>query len=162
MQLAFIRHVTHRNQHFFLVVPQSGNTPLILAARNGHVRAVALLAERGRANVNASGQGGQTALHHAARNDHIDALKYLLDEAKASADVEDDSGTTALGLAARAGNLKCLEMLAGKGASLDHVNHVSCMHHEAGAEAEDKLNSNAGFYIANVAFSSLLLLLDYN
>ena len=101
---------------------ESGNTALILAARNGHLRCVATLVEKGKAAVNLAGFGGLTALAHACKNDHLEVVAYLLDHAKAAVNTEDDGGNTPVLLCARMGNLKCLELLAAKGASLTHQN----------------------------------------
>lgn len=105
---------------------ESGNTPLILAARNGQLKAVQMLIEKGKANVNLAGFGGLTALHHACKNDHIDVVHYLIETAHANVNVEDDAGNTPIALCARMGNLKCLESVLAGGASLDHPNKRGC------------------------------------
>lgn len=101
---------------------ESGNSALILAARNGQLPAVQTLIERGKANPNLPGFGGLTALHHACKNDHLEVVTYLVDHAKANVNVEDEAGNTPVALAARMGNLKCLEAIATKGANLDQPN----------------------------------------
>ena len=56
----------------------NGQTPLMAAARNGHIGAVRLLLEAG-ADVNAANAKGQTALMGAAQSGHIEAVRLLLD-----------------------------------------------------------------------------------
>lgn len=68
-----------------LYSPQDGLTPLHCAARNGHVRTVALLLER-RAAVTARTSRGLTALHLAVQGDHIDAAKLLMQIGQAPVD----------------------------------------------------------------------------
>lgn len=106
--------------------PESGNTALILSSKSGGVKVVQLLIGRGRANVNLQGYAGLTPLHHACKNDHTEVARVLLEDAKANTEVEDDAGNTATSYAARQGNLKCLELLASRGANLDHPNRRLC------------------------------------
>ena len=61
----------------------NGQTPLMAAARNGHIEALRLLLEAG-ADVGAANAKGQTALMSAAQNGHLEAVRLLL-EAGASA-----------------------------------------------------------------------------
>src|SRR5262249_15747214 len=63
-----------------------GQTPLIIAADNGHAALVAFLLSKG-ASVNAAGNTGFTALIAAASGGHLDALKQLI-AAKASVNAE--------------------------------------------------------------------------
>lgn len=101
--------------------PESGNTPLILASRNGCLKAAELLLDKGGAQVNLAGFGGLTALHHAALNDRLGVLEALL-ERRAHVNAEDDAGNTPALLAARMGSLRCLEALADKGANVELAN----------------------------------------
>jgi ankyrin repeat protein len=104
------------------VEPASGNTPLILAALNGHVTVAEVLINQGKADANAQGAGGMTALQHAARNDAQEVVRYLLDDVKVGTETEDAAGNTAANDCARMGCLKVLEMLGDAGANLDHPN----------------------------------------
>jgi ankyrin repeat protein len=101
---------------------ESGNTALILACRNGHAKCVQLLLDKGKANVNLAGFAGLTALHHACLQDQEGALALLLERGHAHVNVEDDAGNTPVSLAARMGNLRCLELVAARGAHIDHPN----------------------------------------
>lgn len=100
----------------------SGNTPIILACKHGHMDCAKLLIEKGGVDVNGKGFKGMTSLHHAARNDHQGITLLLVNDAKAEVDIEDDAGNTALADAGRMGNLKCFEMLLDAGADINHVN----------------------------------------
>lgn len=61
---------------------KNGNTPIHIAAQNGHLPIVELLIKL-KANVNAKNAKGQTALHMAVGYDYYDVAKVLL---KAGAD----------------------------------------------------------------------------
>mmetsp|Transcript_18675 Transcript_18675/g.37761 ORF Transcript_18675/g.37761 Transcript_18675/m.37761 type:complete len:216 (+) Transcript_18675:438-1085(+) len=63
---------------------QTGYTPLIFAAREGHIAAVKLLVEKGKANVDASAKWGGTPLICAAYSGHLETVRYLVLEAKAN------------------------------------------------------------------------------
>lgn len=102
--------------------PESGNSALIIAARNGNLEAARLLIEKGRANVNLAGYGGLTALHHACKNDETEMVELLLDVGKCSVNIEDDAGNTPASLSCRMGNLQCLELVLHRGATIDHAN----------------------------------------
>lgn len=74
--------------------PHSGNnrmeTPLILAARNGHAKVVSKLLERG-VNKDAQDDMGETALHAAASYVNVDVINILL-KAGASSKIKDING----------------------------------------------------------------------
>jgi ankyrin repeat protein len=55
------------------------NTPLMLAAKNGHVETVQLLLRR-KANINEKNNEGKTALHLAAEGQHNDVIVALIRE----------------------------------------------------------------------------------
>jgi hypothetical protein len=48
--------------HAVVLAAQSGNTPLVLAARNGDAKVVAVLVAKARVNVNAKAYGGLTVI----------------------------------------------------------------------------------------------------
>jgi cytohesin len=89
-------------------------TPLHVAARDGHADAVKALLKAG-AVVDLKQEAiGLTALHYAAREGHADAIKALLAKG-ASVNAVDKVGETALHMAAREGHLKAAEaLIAGK------------------------------------------------
>eukprot|EP00966_Prymnesium_polylepis_P097512 2258976-Prymnesium_polylepis.2 len=90
---------------------------LVMAARNGHAAAVALLLKHGAA-IDASNKQGTTALILAAWQGHTAVVSLLLKN-KASPKLEDANGWTALNLAAHGGRAAEVALLLEKGASVD-------------------------------------------
>jgi ankyrin repeat protein len=72
----------------------TGRTPLIIAALNGHTEAVGLLLGKG-ANINVKSDTGRTALMHAAASGNDDVCILLL-ENNADIGAADETGRTAL------------------------------------------------------------------
>ena len=93
----------------------AGETPLMLAAKNGHADAVKLLLDRG-AQINARNpetpnpKRGMTALLFAAQHGHDDVVRVLLEHG-ADATAKDRNGRTALDLAVRAKKDKTVRLL---------------------------------------------------
>ena len=79
------------------------NTPLTLAARDGHDDVVHALLSDSRCPVDAKGQDGYTALHYSCRYGHVDTVRTLVNH-KANVNAKTDSGDTPLTLAARDGH----------------------------------------------------------
>lgn len=72
----------------------TGQTPLMAAAREGRLQVVRALVELG-ATINAEDNGGTTALILASMNSHQPVVEYLLDHG-ADANASDNDGKTAL------------------------------------------------------------------
>ena len=96
---------------------KAGQTPLQLAAGEGHLDMVTLLLDHN-ASLTLSSDGGYTPLLIAAYNQHTDVVAELIRE---GADVGDrrGDGESALMFAARAGNLNLVDLLARAGANLN-------------------------------------------
>ena len=77
----------------------SGDTPLILAARHGHDNVVYVLLSDPQCLMDAKGQDGYTALHYSCRYGHVDIVRTLVKH-KANVNARTDSGDTPLTLAA--------------------------------------------------------------
>eukprot|EP00434_Breviolum_minutum_P030483 symbB.v1.2.026955.t2/scaffold2731.1/size72017/3 len=113
-------------RHFLRVAPErvdekhrdfNGQTPLHVAAAEGHVAAAQLLLSKGAA-VDATDIVGWTPLHFAAINGHVAAAELLLSKG-AAVDAKMNDGRTPLHRAALMGRVKAAELLLSKGAALD-------------------------------------------
>ena len=76
-----------------------GDTPLTLAASNGHDNVVHALLSDSQCLINAEGRNGYTALHYSCRYGHVDRVRTLVKH-KADVSARTDSGYTPLMLAA--------------------------------------------------------------
>jgi hypothetical protein len=103
-----------------------GQTPLLLAAENGHEAVVKLLLGMGKANIDASDFRGQTALSRAATNGHAAIVKLLLSMGKANIDAKDYRYQTALLRAAANGHEDVVKLLISTGkVNLDAKDYAS-------------------------------------
>lgn len=99
---------------------KDGNSPLILAARKGHVEIVKLLLDHG-ANPNARFRCAGPALVSAASDGKAQVVRFLL-ERGVNVNARDCEQETALMSAARRGHGAVVELLLKKGANLNAVN----------------------------------------
>lgn len=86
-----------------------GATPLILAAENGHLKAVQFLIEV-RSDLNARATGRWTALMLASQKGHLEVVRALL-EAGVDPNAESKFGDTALSAALKRGHLEIADLL---------------------------------------------------
>lgn len=95
--------------------PETGTTPLLLAAEHDAAEMVRLLLARcvSAGDVNARDMSGKTAVSAAAASDSPVALAALLEDRRADPHAVDHGGAAALFHAARMGNCACLTMLLG-------------------------------------------------
>ncbi|RYP71615.1 hypothetical protein DL769_004655 [Monosporascus sp. CRB-8-3] len=95
---------------------KGGETPLYLAAKNGHIHVCQYLLERG-ADVNFQGGRGhkRTALHAAALADDVELTRLLLSQLKATPQLEDSKYFTAAGTAAKNGCNNALSVFISRG-----------------------------------------------
>ncbi|KAK8392492.1 hypothetical protein O3P69_014690 [Scylla paramamosain] len=93
-------------------------TPLIVAARQGHVRMIEELLFYG-ANPLAKDQQGATALHHAAFCGHVTCVDVLISCTPTT--ITDNSGRTPVHAACLRGHLPVIKLLAESGWKLDVV-----------------------------------------
>ena len=90
-------------------------TPLSLAAENGHEGVVKLLIVEGKADVDLRDERGRTALWRAAMNGHESVVKLLIVEGKANVGSKDEKGRTALWIAAVNGHEGVVKLLIVEG-----------------------------------------------
>ena len=94
----------------------AGNTPVMVAARNGHLEVVKLLLYYG-AEFDAINDDGDTPLILATRNNHTDIARLLLDQG-AEVNKTDDEGLSPLHIALLNGHLETATMLQDRGAAV--------------------------------------------
>ncbi len=90
---------------------ETGETPLMLAARKGRVEALQLLIEAG-ADLDARNEAGQTALFLAVMKEHTEAVRVLI-EAGADINAMTPEGETPLDAAKRPDIVRLLETAGG-------------------------------------------------
>ena len=89
----------------------SGYTPLIIAAMNGHAEAVEKLLYSSGTAVNHQNNDGNTALHMAARNGLECVVQLLLQNVLTDTTIRNNNGATALTLAAVEGHTNIIRLL---------------------------------------------------
>jgi len=89
----------------------TGSTPLVWAARNGHVRAAELLLEREDVDPNHADKYGRTSLGSAALNGHEGVVRLLLEQEGVDPNRSDKNDETPLGWAAINGHEGVVRLL---------------------------------------------------
>ena len=82
----------------------NGNTPLSLAAMQGHEAIVQLLTERSDIDINSKNETGQTPLSFAARQGHEAVVRLLIERKDIDINSKDISGQTPLSCAGQEGH----------------------------------------------------------
>ena len=88
-----------------------GDTPLVLSAMNGHVRAVKILLRVAGVNPDKPNNSGDTPLCHAAVGGHEEIVKILLAREEVNPDNQNNSGWTSLNGAAWYGHAEIVKIL---------------------------------------------------
>lgn len=96
-----------------LVDPESGRSPLMMAAGNGHLECLAFLLVEVGVNVNHQNISGNTALHWAALNGHVDCVSLLIAHG-ADVNLANSSGRTPFDEALIRDKKDCCEVIAKK------------------------------------------------
>lgn len=112
----------------------SGWSPLMAAASNGHLTVVRWLIEQG-AQVNAANRSGRTALHIACSKGRDTVVKHLIAK-DASIDARDSAGMSPLHMCALHGIAGCARILLEEGA---HAGAVDELGHSAAYYGDEKV-----------------------
>lgn len=115
-----------------IVDPNSGFTPLMMAAMHGNVNTVRVLLSRG-ANIDFQDEMfGKSALQLAAKNGHVDTVEELLHRG-ARINIADIKGMTPLLYSSRNGHFNIVVTLIKYGANINtpDVNNWSAVHYAA-------------------------------
>lgn len=115
---------------------QTGYSPLITAATEGHLNLVELLLSRG-ANINQQNNNGWTALMCACCFRRIEIIQKLLDSS-ATVNTASNTGCTALYLACSAGSEKAVELLLQHSAEPNICSNSGCSPLHLAAENSNK------------------------
>jgi ankyrin repeat protein len=90
-------------------------TPLLLAARYGHLVVVKLLLDSGQVDIDSKDRNNQTPLSYAAENGHRTVVKLLLGTGQVDVDSKDRSDETPLSYAAENGHAAVVKLLLDTG-----------------------------------------------
>ncbi|PON24619.1 hypothetical protein TGAM01_v206549 [Trichoderma gamsii] len=93
----------------------NGQTPLSLAAEQGHTTIVEVLLATGHVDINANDKFNRTPLSWAAKNGHEAVVKLLLAKDPANINSKDEYNRTPLSLAAEKGHKAVVELLLATG-----------------------------------------------
>eukprot|EP00471_Norrisiella_sphaerica_P006016 CAMPEP_0184489284 /NCGR_PEP_ID=MMETSP0113_2-20130426/14974_1 /TAXON_ID=91329 /ORGANISM="Norrisiella sphaerica, Strain BC52" /LENGTH=1466 /DNA_ID=CAMNT_0026872607 /DNA_START=326 /DNA_END=4726 /DNA_ORIENTATION=- len=99
-------------------------TPLMLAARNGHLEPVIKLLKSG-AELEVADSYGQTALLRAVRGAQVAVVRVIL-EHKANVDNQDHYGVTALHMAVEMDSAETISLLVSFGANMEITSNNKC------------------------------------
>ncbi len=94
-----------------------GNTPLCVAAHNGHLNIVQFLVDKG-ADINIKSNQGFTPLYVAAHNGHLNIVQFLVDKG-ANINIKSNKGSTPLFVAAHNGHLNIVQFLVDNDADIN-------------------------------------------
>jgi len=113
------------------------STPLLIAAKSGHLMIVINLIDHG-TNVLAVDRDGWSAVHYACFEGHLSTLLVLIHHG-ANVSIKDRNGVSALMLAARNGHDLITEILLYNGANLHALdnNQETALHYAAGCGHEN-------------------------
>ena len=100
-----------------------GNTPLCVAAHNGHLNIVQFLVDKG-ADINIKSNQGFAPLYVAAHNGHLNIVQFLVDKG-ADINIKSNQGFAPLYVAAHNGHLNIVQFLVDRGAITTFINNTN-------------------------------------
>lgn len=98
----------------------SGQTPLHLAAKEGHIDVAKALVQSGSHSSGRSASGSEP-LHSAVISGHLEVMQWLVDEESVDINSADENGATVAHYAAIQGHVDILEYALSRGADLEVV-----------------------------------------
>merc|ERR1712098_996240 len=90
-----------------------GATPILIAAQEGHIQIVKLLAAKQRVDLNQPAHNGGTPVYLAAQNGHIEIVKFLAADERVDLN-KSMNGQTPIAIAAYGGYTEIVNILAAK------------------------------------------------
>ncbi|XP_068930485.1 2-5A-dependent ribonuclease [Petaurus breviceps papuanus] len=123
MTLTFMEANNRNSQQrpTFSSSPKMEYPPLIQAVKEGNIKLVQELLERG-VDVNVQVEGGWTPMHNAVQEGNKDIVQLLLDKG-ADPHVKKENGATPFIVAGIVGNVELLELLLSKGADINECDN---------------------------------------
>jgi ankyrin repeat protein len=105
-----------------LAEPEFGSTPTYVAAQEGHVRCLSILASHN-ADLSKANRHGWAPIHIACERGRLTCIEVLLDNGvNIDVCVADERGDTPLIIACQSGHAKCMALLIDRGASQSKAN----------------------------------------
>ncbi|XP_067669979.1 ankyrin-3-like [Haliotis asinina] len=127
-----VKHILYKYHVNLDTRNQYGRTPVMVAARMGHVSVVDLLLRRG-ADVSLVNDDGDNLLHVACSGGHLEMVEYVVLRDLVEINSREHLGITPLMMAAKNGHIKVFDFLVSEECDLsvltvngDNVLHVAC------------------------------------
>ena len=124
--------------------------PINVAAENGHMKVLQVLAAHGAnfGNVNCIGTNGETATYKASKAGHADVVQFLANQG-ADVNIANNQGWFPINVAAENGHIEVLQVLAAHGANFGNVNCIGTNGETATYKASKAGHADVVQFLAN-------------